>query len=46
MTDKDSYRELCRLEPSISVFMQAFWMDAVCGEANWDVLLHRDGGGD
>ena len=45
MTEKEAYHEFCRAEPSISVFMQAFWMDAVCGKPNWDVLLHRDGDG-
>lgn len=45
MNNKESYLELCVSEPSISVFMRPFWMDAACGPENWDVLLHRDGEG-
>lgn len=41
MTDKEAYFELCKTEPSINVFMQPFWMDAVSTPEHWDVLLHR-----
>lgn len=40
MTEKELYYKLCEVEPSINVFMQPFWMDAVAGAENWDVLLH------
>lgn len=43
--NKEDYLELCQTQNDICVFMQPFWMDAVCGEENWDVLLHRDGDG-
>jgi len=40
---KDVYRELCETEPSIPIFSQAWWLDAVEGD-NWDVLLAKKGG--
>lgn len=36
---KETYRALCRTEESIPLFSQDWWLDATCGEANWDVLL-------
>ncbi|WP_455628739.1 GNAT family N-acetyltransferase [Parabacteroides chinchillae] len=39
MTNKDKYRLLCTREESIPIFSRDWWLDAVCGEANWDVLL-------
>lgn len=41
--NKSKYRKLCVEEPSIPVFSQAWWLDAVSGDA-WDVvLLENDG---
>ena len=41
--NKIKYRLLCSEEPSIPVFSQAWWLDAVSGDA-WDVvLLESDG---
>ena len=42
MTYKEQYRELCKLETSIPIFMQDWWMDAVCAGKYWDVLLSID----
>lgn len=39
MTDKEKYRLLCETETAIPIFSQAWWLDAVCGETNWDVAL-------
>lgn len=39
---KDVYRELCKKEPSIPLFSQAWWMDAVAGD-DWDVVLATKG---
>jgi hypothetical protein len=39
MSDRTAYRELCRNEPSIPIFSQDWWLDAVCGEADWDVVV-------
>lgn len=44
MTNKERYAELCAKEPSICVYDQPWWMDAVCGENNWDVLLYEKNG--
>ena len=40
MTDKERYRELCAREPSIPVYSRDWWLDCVCGENRWDVLLY------
>lgn len=42
MTNKDTYRELCQTESSIPLFMQSWWLDAVCAGKKWDVLLSLD----
>ena len=44
MTKKEKYQELCKYEKSIPIFSKDWWMDAVCGEDNWDVLLVEGGG--
>jgi len=44
MTNKESYRQLCAVEPSIPLFSQAWWLDAVCGADKWDVILVEKGG--
>ncbi|SDJ09900.1 GNAT family N-acetyltransferase [Billgrantia gudaonensis] len=35
---KEIYRKLCESEPSIPLFSQAWWLDAVAGD-QWDVVL-------
>ena len=44
MTPKEKYRELCKVEKSIPIFSKDWWMDAVCGEDNWDALIVEKGG--
>ena len=44
MTNKERYQQLCDAEPSICVYDQPWWMDAVCGAENWDVLLYEKKG--
>lgn len=39
MTDKEKYRLLCETANNIPIFSQAWWLDTVCGEKNWDVVL-------
>lgn len=39
MSVKERYRELCLSENSIPLFSRDWWLDTVCGEDNWDVLL-------
>lgn len=45
MTSKEQYRLLCKSETSIPLFMQDWWMDAVCAGKYWDVLLSIDSNG-
>ena len=39
---KAAYRNLCQTEESIPVFSRDWWLDAACGENNWDVFLIRE----
>ncbi|MEM0333400.1 MAG: FemAB family protein [Candidatus Aenigmatarchaeota archaeon] len=44
MTNKEKYREFCKKEPNIPIFSKDWWLDAVCGEENWDVCIVEKGG--
>lgn len=44
MNNKKLYREHCRKEKSISLFSQDWWLDAVCGEDNWNASLVEKSG--
>jgi CelD/BcsL family acetyltransferase involved in cellulose biosynthesis len=44
MTPKDKYRQLCKEDKSIPIFSKDWWMDAVCGENDWNVLIVEKGG--
>lgn len=44
MTAKKKYRELCEKENTICIFSQAWWLDTVCGDQNWDVVIYEKGG--
>ncbi|MDR1974671.1 MAG: GNAT family N-acetyltransferase [Bacteroidales bacterium] len=39
MTEKEKYRQLCAEELSIPIYSRDWWLDCVCGEVGWDVLL-------
>ncbi len=41
MNSKEAYREFCKSQKEMPIFSQAWYLDAVTQEANWDVLLHR-----
>ncbi|MGI6436214.1 MAG: GNAT family N-acetyltransferase [Syntrophomonadaceae bacterium] len=43
MTNKEKYRQFCK-DCTIPIFSQDWWMDAVCGEGNWDVLIVEENG--
>jgi hypothetical protein len=43
MTDKMNYRILCKNESSVFFFNQDWWLDVVCGEENWDVVIVKKG---
>ena len=36
---KEKYAELCKIEKSIPIFSRDWWLDAVCGAENWDVII-------
>lgn len=42
MTNKEQYKQLCDTQPDIPLFMQYWWMQAVCIGKEWDVLLSFD----
>ena len=43
MTDKEQYRQICEERTDIPLFLQYWWMEAVCAGKKWDVLLYRNG---
>ena len=44
LTEKEKYRQLCKEEPSIPISSRDWWLDAACGEDNWQVaLIERQG---
>jgi hypothetical protein len=43
MTNKQKYREFCKIEKNIPIFSKDWWLDSVCGEDNWDVALVEKG---
>lgn len=44
MDNKALYRELCQKETSIPIFSRDWWLDAVCGENDWDVAIEVEDG--
>ena len=44
MTNKDLYSKLCENESTIPIFSKDWWLDAVCGDENWDVAIVEKGG--
>jgi hypothetical protein len=43
LNNKEKYRELCQVDQTISIFSKDWWLDAVAGEENWDVVLIEKG---
>jgi ribosomal protein S18 acetylase RimI-like enzyme len=41
---KNKYRELCKKESSIPIFSRDWWLDAVCGETDWNVFIIEKNG--
>ncbi len=41
LSNKEQYKVLCETE-NIPLFSQHYWMDAVCGPCNWDVILVKE----
>ena len=44
MTNKEKYKNLCLTEESIPIYSRDWWLDTVCGESLWEVLLYENGG--
>jgi len=42
--NRNKYRMFCKKDDAIPLFSQAWWLDAVAGENNWDVALVEKGG--
>jgi GNAT acetyltransferase-like protein len=42
--NKSQYRQLCATEPSIPIFSRDWWLDTVCEDVTWDVVLVEKGG--
>ena len=42
MTNKELYRDFCHKTKQLPIFMQDWWLDAVCAGKQWDVLLYMD----
>ncbi|WP_417334503.1 GNAT family N-acetyltransferase [Halarcobacter sp.] len=43
MTNKEKYRKFCQKEKNIPIFSKDWWLDSVCGENNWDVVIVEKG---
>jgi hypothetical protein len=42
MTNKDRYEIFCQEQINMPVFLQKWWMDAVCIGKEWDVFLYEE----
>src|SRR2546428_14107929 len=44
INDIEKYREFCKKDPSIPIYLKDWWLDAVCGDQHWEVnLIKLDG---
>lgn len=44
MTNKEKYKLFCAQEKRMPIFNKDWWLDAVCGENNWNIALVEKGG--
>lgn len=42
MSNKEQYRTWSSMQDKMPIFMQPWWLDAVCAGKEWDVLLSKD----
>ena len=42
MTNKELYHDFCLRTSNLPIFMQDWWLDAVCAGKQWDVLIVQD----
>ncbi len=40
--NKNRYRQLCRSSKILPIFFQDWWLDLVCGESHWKVMLYEE----
>lgn len=46
MTDTDKYRRFCEQSPpTLPLYAQAWWLDAVCGPTRWDAIVSESPAG-
>ena len=43
MTNKGIYSQFCQSEKTIPIFSKDWWLDTVCGEEGWEVILVKKG---
>ena len=43
MTPKEAYRQFCEKEKEVPIFSQPWFIDAVCGQFGWDILIVKKG---
>ncbi len=43
MNKKEIYQQFCEKEKEIPIFSQPWYLDAVCGENGWDILIIKKG---
>ncbi len=43
---KERYKVLCATDNSVPMFMQPWWLDAVCKKGNWEVCMSFDNAGE
>ena len=44
MNNKKRYEHFCETQDDLPIFYQHWYLDVVCGEVNWEVLLAEKGG--
>ena len=44
MTNKNKYIEFCKKEKDMPIFSKDWWLDCVCGQDRWDVVLVEKNG--
>lgn len=44
MSPKEKYRDYCSKKTDMIIFQRNWWLDAVCGENNWDAAIHENNG--
>jgi hypothetical protein len=42
VNNKELYLKLTNVHPEIGIYNQPWWLDAVCGDNNWDVVFSYD----